>query len=248
MITRTAQRAATAAALTMTAALALSACGESDGDQDSGTETDDGSTSKSALYDFEDAKAQGSKSDRAPFVATDPNITIQLSDELTSAVPSDRGVAIQKFELTSKAFTTDMCRLDADITYSKGGEQAIKTIDTDEKPTANVVEALVRHGFDADDAVEVDSIPSDDTVEEDAIYVTNDLSHLTMIGECNEDPDDGLTTLQFPYLDEPDADTPFADAEIAIMAGSSGDDITTTVLGTSAAKASPNGSWQPPED
>lgn len=123
MTTRTAPRAAAAAALTFAGAPLLSACGSDAPAEGSGAPEESPATGSSNIveYQFDDQRVSD-PDDVAPFIVTDQDVVISRSDELADIVPA-RGVSIESYTLSAKAFPTGVCRLDMTIAYNGNGAQ-----------------------------------------------------------------------------------------------------------------------------
>ncbi|GAB3563356.1 hypothetical protein [Spelaeicoccus albus] len=265
MTIRTAQRAATAAALTLTAAMALTACGgSSDSDVKAGGTTAGagssqaaGDTGDAAVYQFNNTRV-GDSEDETPFVTTKDSIIIKMPDELKAAIPDGSRVAIDTFTLTPQAFSTGICRLDVAIDYAGGGKKALTSVDPygeDEGPASNLLVYMIDHGLETNGGDKVvDKVPSNDQVEEGSTYVTKDMEHITFVNECSDDNEDDIFELTNPYIEQDSKEAgndKFASVDIAMVSGggqSGGAGTTTIITGGTAADVSIDGKWKQPTE
>ncbi|GAA4521773.1 hypothetical protein GCM10023160_09200 [Brachybacterium paraconglomeratum] len=244
------------------ASIAFAGCsGGSEGDGDTAPAGgSDGETSSEKLpeqvvYQFDEARVERSD-DQEPFVSSDSEVVVQLSDDLKAAIPDERSVAVDHFVLSSKAFVTGMCRLDVEVVYTESGQQALaeSNPDSDESPQEKVFAALADGGVDEEDVV--DEIPADEDLEKDAQYFTSDFSHMTLIDECSEDDDNNFAYLRFSYEQE-DTDDPdaipgelgaFANVSVAVIPGGQGGSEGTSMIinGFTHAEVGVTGEWSQP--
>lgn len=251
MITGTAQRALTAAALMMSASLVLAACG-TDGsgsdidDNEAGdiahAKNDDG-PSPAGVYQFDEAKTEG-YTDQELFTSTGEPVTVQLSDELAAALPDGRSVPVDHYTIEATAIDRETCRVDVGISFADGGEDAILGSDyfeDDDLPAHKIVSSLADDTIYHEDYI-VDEVPDDTSIEPDEVYITSDFTTISYAGECSEDADSGyLLYLQFPYTDE--VSSTFARVKVAVA--DSGGEATTALLGdTEAALNVTEGKWE----
>ncbi|MCP3424816.1 hypothetical protein NBM05_01905 [Rothia sp. AR01] len=241
-------------------ALLLSGCGDGGGDETApASEQDSQATEQTpteSVYQFDQARVDDDD-DQEPFVASEGEVVVQLSDELKATIPEDGSVAIDHYTLSAKAFETGICRLDVDIAYTDGGEDALSAPrrHQDETPQANLHEAITDVEIEEDEVV--DEVPSDAELENGMDYMTKDFSHATFVDECSENAEDDITSLGFPYSQKPSkmnsADSDiirnFANVDIAVVAGTQGgqDGASIIVTGDTAAELSVTGEWAPPE-
>lgn len=230
-------------------ALTLSGCGGA-GDASAGSEgqpdNPEAAESATTVYNFDSAKVADSEDES--FVVTNSAFTVELSDELKAAIPSGRSVAVESFTVTPKVFPTGLCRVDVSVDYADGGLESVKTNPAhadDESVEDSVVGNVVRESFSDDDQL-VDSIPSDDEVEEGVLYLTSDYRNITLVDECNEDDSETFIMTEFPYINPAEDDSYFAHASISVFSGggqSGGEGVTALVNGDTAADLSVNGNW-----
>lgn len=237
---------------------ALSAC--SGGPQNSGSAQAELSAEEqdahveSLVYQFDEARVVD-QDEQVPFVSTDAGrpIVVRLSEDLAAVVPTDRTVAIEQYSVTTKAFSTGTCRLDAEVTYASGGRDALAapTPNIDGEPMQNVAASLVR-GINEERVEVVKTAPSDDEIANRTVYITSDGSTLTIVDDCSEDPQntDWAQELLFPYTDLIQGmgyREVLATAYVAVLPGggqNGGAGVTTIITGEVDADVSPNGKWQ----
>ncbi|WP_236865961.1 hypothetical protein [Brevibacterium daeguense] len=182
---------------------------------------------------------------------------VQLSGELAAAIPEDSAVAIDELVLTATAFSTGICRLEVEIVYTDGGMEVVAAGAVSPRDSAeeNAAVVLLNAGTRADIEA-VAEVPSDDEVEKDVTYVTNDLSHITVVDECSDAADDDFASLKFPYSVQPERPDAmegdiheFATAEVAVIPGSQGgsDGASIIITGDTDAELTATGQWAPPE-
>ncbi|MGW8483554.1 hypothetical protein ACWGJP_10470 [Microbacterium sp. NPDC055903] len=239
--------------------LALAACGTADSgtiasSQSAESSTDTAEAETGSVYQFDEARVVN-QDEQVPFVSTDADspIVVQLSEDLSAVVPADRTIAIEQYRVTTEAFTTGICRLDAEVTYASNGLDALATPtpSIDAEPMQNVAASLTR-GITADRVEVVDTVPSDDEIEYETVYITSDGSTLTIVDDCSEDPQDtdGSPELQFPHTDVLEGmgyREVLATAYVAVLLGggqNGGAGTTTVITGEVDADVSPNGTWQ----
>jgi len=253
------------AALVTSTVLTLTACGQDDPGTDSAAKVD-GTTSSSAAaassapaettYEFEDLLANVSTPPPAVYVANE--ITVKLPDDLKAIAEKHGPLAVDHYDLKAEAFLTGICRLDISIGFAPGGKEAL------EKATGDYAagqEALMhRTGVDGADAEIVDTLPSDDDLQDTGSYVTRDLSKVTIVDDCSEMDSDGVedefSGLYFPYI-EPYVSSrdssvdEFARTDVGIMAGGQGGPDGTTFLFDDSyveAEITPLGKWKAPDE
>lgn len=262
-------RLSAAIALVAGLSLALSACGWTDTQQDgkgsagedqpaSSAESDssgEGSDSAegegappAAVYNFDQAKVLTSDAE-TPWTTSDQSFVIELSDELKAAMPQGKGVAVERYTVTQKAFPTGLCRLDVAVTYTDGGLESVKKSDPGDDH-GSVGEAVMANLVYTGNHTEVvEAVPSDDEVDEGS-FITSDHSTLTFVDDCSEGTEsndlDEFVEIRFPYLDRGDIDQ-FADTKIFVV-GSGQDSestgVTSVIYGGAQADVSASGKWK----
>lgn len=242
--------AATAAGL-VAAVLMLTACG-SDSDEASGAGggndggAGDGSR-ESTVYQFDEAKT----GDDTPFAASDSPVTVELSNELEQALPSAAQLTVGRYMISAKAFETGMCRLDVETVFANGGQDTLSATRErgGDNPHEFVMSALTKDRKYSD-AVVVDEPPSDEDLENDGEYITEDFSKMTFIDRCSEDADDRFLSLDFLYPGEDGELESFADVDIAVVGGTQSGSARTTLFltGDTGANVTPAGEWAAPDE
>lgn len=220
--------------------------GDGSGDSDAGQ-----SASESVVYQFDEAKSD----DGTPFTATDSAVTVQLSDELADAVPTEAQLAVDHFTLDATAFDTGMCRLDVEVAYANGGEDALSAPreGRGDTPESCLVWALL-HGDNTPgqaiiEPTVVDELPADEELERGVEYITADSTQLTAVHDCSDDADDDFASLSFLYPGDEEGDLDsFADVDVAVVQGgqSGGDGTTIMITGETEADLTPAGAWTAP--
>lgn len=234
-------------------ALTLAGCGGA-GDASAGSEgqpdNPEAVDAAPTVYNFDSAKVADSEDES--FVVTNSAFTVELSDELKAVIPSGKSVAVESFTVTPKVFPTGLCRVDVSVDYADGGLESVKTnpayADDDSVEESVVGNVFGGNFFDEDQLV--DSVPSDEDVEEGVLYLTSDYRNITMVDECNEDDSETFIMTEFPYINPVEDDSYFAHASISVLSGggqSGGEGVTVLVNGDTAAELSANGNWGPPE-
>lgn len=246
MTTRTAPRAGGGAALAFAGALLLSACGSDSPAEGTSTPDESPAADSSNIVDYQFDDLRVSDPDEvAPFIVTDQDVVISLSDELTGIVPA-RGVSIESYTLSAKAFPTGICRLDMTIAYNGNGAQEVQQ-GGDRGPEGNFVTLTDGRGFFDHTHQMVDALPSDEDIEEGMTYILSDFSRVSVVDECDSSPDDSFISANFPYSDATKYNHVFANTDIAVMQGNQAgsDGVTIAITGELPdAKVSPTGAWQ----
>lgn len=110
----------------LAAGLLLSGCSNGGSADSSGAKPGPAEASEdSAVYQFENLRV-ADPDDALPFVSSNSPVTIELSDELKQAVPEGRSLAVERFEVTSKAFDTGYCRVDVQVSYASGDVEPLR--------------------------------------------------------------------------------------------------------------------------
>lgn len=208
------------------------------------------------VYQFDEARVVD-EDEQVPFVSTDADgaITVRLSPDLAAAIPDDLDVAIDYYVVTTKAFSTGVCRIDAQITYAEGGQEALSeaTSEYSSEPLQNVAGSIIDLYPGTEEKVQiVAESPSDDAIDNETIYMTSDGSTLTIVDDCSEDVGDTdfAEEIEFPYtalIDDKPYRQSFATAYVAVVPGggqSGGDGTTTVITGEVKAEVGPNGTWR----
>ncbi|SMX98393.1 hypothetical protein [Brevibacterium linens] len=241
--------AATAAGLA--AALVLAGCGSgSDEASGAGRDNDGGAgdgARESTVYQFDEAKT----ADDTPFAVSDSPVTVELSGELESALPAGAQLTVGQYTISAKAFETGMCRLYVETEFANGGQGTLSAPRErgGDNPHEYVMSALTKDRKYSDAAV-VDELPSDEDLEDDGEYITEDFSKMTFVDRCSEDADDRFLPLDFLYPGEDGELETFADVDIAVVGGTqSGSGGTTLFLtGDTEADVTPAGEWTAPDE
>lgn len=239
----------TFAGMTAALALALSGCGDS---KESAPTPDDGDAGKgeqsqTEVYQFENLQTASSPE---VFMSSGSNLTIQLSDELRKALPSDAALRVENFTITAKALESGMCRLGVDVKYTEGDAGDINLDDTDATTPEGV---LAKKLFDHSTAPEIVSqSPDDDDMEPGTLYLSEDYSKAQYMEECSEGVDDHIFEVDFNYSKAPEGSSEnaaFAQARIAVLKNDTGDGdgVSLAVNGLTSAEVSNSGGWEEPE-
>lgn len=175
-------------------------------------------------YEFDDLKV-ATPSDVPPqmFDGT-RTVVIRLSDELKKAAPAGAQIAVDHFTVSMKSFSTGICRTDVKISYTPGGLDALRNAEEDARHAqVEATKKAIAEGYDVSEdravyteptidyvvpagvsGLEPDKIvkklPSDDELEPDAKWLTEDGSALTATGDC-KDTRYPAATLEFAYPD-----------------------------------------------
>ncbi|WP_433676895.1 hypothetical protein [Microbacterium gorillae] len=254
-------RLALAAVMAASATLTIAGCSGGDSgatasSPESGSESVEQPTATQNIYQFDEARVMD-EDDQIPFVSIDADspITVRLSEDLVAAVADGLVVAVDHFVVTATAFSTGVCRIDADVFYADGGQEALSapTSEYKSEPLQNVAASLIGiYPGREDEVLIVDAPPTDDELEYEARYITADGATLTLVDDCSDDPQatDSAQELEFPYttlVDDLPYRTGIATAYVGVApgGGQSGGVGTTVVLtGEVDADVSPTGSWQ----
>ncbi|MGP5523344.1 hypothetical protein ACTXM3_08595 [Glutamicibacter arilaitensis] len=196
------------------------------------------------VYQFDEVRVADSD-DQVPFSTSDMPVTVQMSEELKGAAPSGVAIAVEKYTVDAKAFSTGICRANVGIEYTAGGKGIIDGTET--KFGSNDYENLVNSLFVSETfarAVEVvDELPTDDELKEDAAYITKDATTATFVKSCGEDGDDYMFLLVFPYSGEDGDLESFATAWPAFVGFAGSNSVQLVIEGNAEADVSPTGAW-----
>lgn len=254
-------RLVSAAVMAGSATLTIAGCsgggaGATASSPESGSESVEQPAVTQNVYQFDEARVMD-EDDQIPFVSIDADgpITIRLSKDLVVAVPDGLVVAVDHFVVTATAFSTGVCRIDADVIYTDGGQEALSapTSEYKSEPLQNVAASLIGlYPGQEDEVLIVDTAPRDDELEYETRYITADGATLTLVDDCSDDPRDmdAAQELEFPYTTLAD-DLPYrtgiATAHVGVAPGggqSGGAGTTVVITGEVHADVSPNGAWQ----
>lgn len=199
------------------------------------------------VYQFDEAKTD----DDSPFAASDSPVAVELPNELESALPTGAQLTVGRYTISAKAFETGMCRLDVETVFANDGRDTLSSTRERgrENPHEFVMSALTKDRRYSD-AVVVDEPPSDEDLEDDGEYITEDFSRMTFVDRCSEDADDRFLPLDFLYPGEDGDLESFADVDIAVVGVTQGGNAGTTlfITGQTEADVTPAGEWATPDE
>ncbi len=199
------------------------------------------------MYQVDEVKTD----DGNPFTSDSP-VTIELSDELESALPTGAQMTVGQYTISAKAFETGMCRLDVETVFANGGQDTLSATRErgGDNPHEFVMSALTKDRKYSD-AIVVDAPPSDEDLEDDGEYITDDFTRMTFVDRCSENATDRFLPLDFLYPGE-DGDEleSFADVDIAVVGGTQSGSAGATLflIGDTEAELTPAGDWRSPEE
>lgn len=252
-------RGAAASAMIMSL-LVLTACGGG-GARGAGSDAKNSSPNDNSesgwTYQFDEAKV-ADPGDADPMTAGSNPFTVTLSDELKKASPDAGTLAVNSYQVTTKALPSGLCRMDAKVAFAPGGAQAITK-------DGGAASAYGLMGGNKNNVEVISAIPDDDSVSSDGgDYITKDASQFATVDDCSDENRFGamnsFTDLEFPYAEpisglsdktgSTEHETSLAEVELVLVAGGqSGAEGSTALLkGETILDVSAGGTWKKPTE
>lgn len=252
----TGRRIAMSLSMALAATMGMTACSSG-----GGSTPTKAATPAAAVYQFDNARVTNSDQ-KVQWATTKTSLHIQLSSELAKAVAKDEP-AVKSYDITSRAYSTGSCRMDANVTYTDGGLAAIKKaaaakLKTDKTDPIRNDLTLAAEIMDETVSPEVALNSLNPTIvttipkasKDQEAYITKDYSKLAIIGECSGDDEWGkFATIQIPSKSDGGSVASTALSYVKGTTKGSSASVLQTILRTGGsdgsvdADVSPDGHW-----